>query len=204
MRPDPGRSTTHHESRAMKTPERITRPAADATNKRRGEVSVLRTRCAQLRGFAGAAIVAIAAIGCTPDAATQQKSSQSSTSDVYTVVAVVDGDTLDATSPAGDLERIRLLGIDTPERGECGYTEAADRLQQLAGPGTAITVVGDDSQAERDVYDRLLAYLELGDGTDIGLLLIADGHAHEYTYNGVPHERADEYRAAQHDTITGC
>lgn len=189
----------------MRTPEQVIRPAAAlATHKGGGVVSVLRTRCARLRAFAGALIVAIAASGCTPETASQQKSSQSPTSEAYTVVTVIDGDTLDAESPAGDLERIRLLGIDTPERGDCGYTEATDRLTELAGPGTEITVIGDGSQAERDVYDRLLAYLELSDGTDIGLQLIADGHAHEYTYNGVPHERAVEYRAAENDTITGC
>lgn len=167
-------------------------------------MSVRRTRCARLRAFAGVSIVAIAAIGCAPEAVSQQRTGQSPASDAYTVVTVIDGDTLDATGPAGDLERIRLLGVDTPERGECGYTEATDRLEELAGPGTAITVVGDDSQADRDVYDRMLAYLETSDGTDIGLTLIDEGHAHEYTYNGVPHNRADEYRAAEHDTITGC
>ena len=167
-------------------------------------MSARRTRSARLRAVAGTAIVAIATIGCTPEAASQQKTGQSATSGAYRVITVIDGDTLDAESPAGDLERIRLLGIDTPERGECGYTEATDRLEELAPPGTAITLVGDDSQADRDVYDRLLAYLETSDGTDIGLQLITDGHAHEYTYNGIPHERADEYRAAEHDTITGC
>ena len=159
-------------------------------------------RRARLRAVAGASIVAVAAIGCTPEVASQQ--SESPTSDAYTVLDVIDGDTLDAQNPAGDVERIRLLGIDTPERGECGYTEATDRLEQLAPPGAAITVVGDDSQADRDVYGRLLAYLETSDGTDVGLQLIADGHAYEYTYGGVPHERAVEYRVAEHGTLTGC
>jgi endonuclease YncB( thermonuclease family) len=74
-------------------------------------VSATRTRRARARAFAGASIVAMLAIGCTPDVAGQQSPSQSAASDAYTVVTVIDGDTLDATSPAGDLERIRLLGI---------------------------------------------------------------------------------------------
>ena len=190
----------------MRTPERVIRPAATAFRPTRGggEVSARRIRSARLRAFVGAWIVAVAAIGCTPEVASQQRPGQSPASGAYTVVTVIDGDTLDATSPAGDLERIRLIGIDAPERGDCGYTEATDRLEQLAGPGTAITLVGDDSQAGRDVYDRLLAYLETSDGTDIGLQLITNGHAHEYTYQGLPHDRAGEYRAAEHDILTGC
>lgn len=162
------------------------------------------TRSRRLRAFVAVSIAAITAIGCTPKTASHETTSQSPPSDVYAVVAVIDGDTLDATSPTGDLERIRLLGIDTPERGECGHTQATNRLEELAGPGTAISVIGDDSQADRDVYDRILAYIELSDGTDIGLQLITEGRAHEYTYNGVPHERAEEYRAAEHHTIDGC
>ena len=97
----------------MRTSERVIRStaAAFATHKRGGEVSARRTRCARLRAFVGASIIAIAAIGCTPEVASQQTPGQIPTSGAYTVVTVIDGDTLDAESPAGDLERIRLLGI---------------------------------------------------------------------------------------------
>lgn len=51
------------------------------------------------------------------------------------VYNVVDGDTVDVMVDLGfkmyTKERIRLAGIDTPERGQPGYTEAAERLKQL-------------------------------------------------------------------------
>lgn len=49
-------------------------------------------------------------------------------SDRSLVVAVPDGDSLDLA----DGRRIRLLGLDAPERGRCGAEEAKDRLTDLA------------------------------------------------------------------------
>ena len=42
---------------------------------------------------------------------------------------MIDGDTLDLANGT----RIRVFGIDTPERGERCYSEATERLRQLAG-----------------------------------------------------------------------
>ena len=39
--------------------------------------------------------------------------------DVVTVTAIIDGDTFDVTTAAGDPERVRLFGVNTPETGEC-------------------------------------------------------------------------------------
>jgi micrococcal nuclease len=58
---------------------------------------------------------------------------------VYTykaiVTNVVDGDTVDVTVDLGfkihTVQRIRLAGIDTPERGQPGYYEAKERLRVL-------------------------------------------------------------------------
>ena len=51
------------------------------------------------------------------------------------VTNVVDGDTVDVTVDLGfkiyTVQRIRLMGIDTPERGQPGYQEAKDRLIEL-------------------------------------------------------------------------
>ena len=44
------------------------------------------------------------------------------------VTRIVDGDTLDTTQG-----RLRLFGVDTPERGERCFREATDRLSGLAG-----------------------------------------------------------------------
>jgi len=45
------------------------------------------------------------------------------------VLRVIDGDTFATT---GD-QRVRLFGVDTPERGEKCYREATARLRELAG-----------------------------------------------------------------------
>ena len=122
----------------------------------------------------------------------------------WRIPVVVDGDTLDATDPDGEVHRIRILGIDTPEWDECGGAEATAALTELLAGITEIYLVRDESQAERDGYDRVLAYVELADGTDIGLALITAGNAAEYTYGDTPHERADRYAAAQQSRLVGC
>ena len=48
------------------------------------------------------------------------------------VVQVIDGDTLDLLI-AGTKYRVRLFGVDTPERGERCYEEATERTRQLSG-----------------------------------------------------------------------
>jgi endonuclease YncB( thermonuclease family) len=41
---------------------------------------------------------------------------------------IVDGDTFDIESPSGQV-RIRICGIDSPERGHKGYTDATEELR---------------------------------------------------------------------------
>ena len=40
---------------------------------------------------------------------------KASPADAYTVDYVIDGDTIDVADPDGSVERVRLLGINTPE-----------------------------------------------------------------------------------------
>lgn len=81
---------------------------------------------------------------------------------------VVDGDTIDVVIGGRD-ERVRLLGIDTPEvhvddgaRPECYGPEASAFVVELLPPGTAVRLERD--VVGRDDYDRLLAYVYLLDG----------------------------------------
>lgn len=100
------------------------------------------------------------------------------------VVAHVDGDTIDVS--LGDrVERIRLIGIDTPEaaRGdrpeECFASEATERLAAIAPVGTALRLERD--VVPRDDYGRLLAYAYLADGTMANLALVEAGVARPMT-----------------------
>jgi len=75
-------------------------------------------------------------------------------SSVHLVEYVVDGDTLEIENDV----RLRLIGIDTPERDECGYQEATDFLRNLVD-GEHIRIVKDISGS--DQYGRLLRYVYL-------------------------------------------
>jgi len=74
------------------------------------------------------------------------------------VIKVIDGDTFEATID-GVKERVRLIGIDAPEIGECMSAEAAAALEALVRSG--VQLVPDVS--DRDQYGRLLRYVEAGD-----------------------------------------
>ena len=112
-----------------------------------------------------------------------------------TVTRVVDGDTLRARV-AGKSESVRLLGIDAPEVGAGGAAGATAEIRALTSRPTVV-LVGDRSQAKRDRYGRLLAYVTLPGGSDLGERLVAGGHAAVYVYGGKPFARAAGYRAAE-------
>lgn len=81
----------------------------------------------------------------------------------WTVVEVVDGDTIQVAGPDGR-ERVRLIGINAPEQGECFYDRATAVLQELVA-GSEVRLVRDVS--DRDRFDRLLRFVETVDGEDI-------------------------------------
>ena len=88
----------------------------------------------------------------------------------FLVENVVDGDTLDVH------ERVRLSGINTPERGECYYKEATERLEEL--------VLGKEVFLERDRsnrgnYGRLLRYIYVDDIL-VNKVLVEEGYAKVY------------------------
>lgn len=114
------------------------------------------------------------------------------------VTRVVDGDTLDVRLSNGKRDRVRILGIDSPEmrpKERCANqaTEAARRLAQ----GKTIALVTDRTQATRDRYKRLLAYVTLPGGSDLGRRLLTTGHAKVYVFGGRPFLRVNAYRAAE-------
>lgn len=108
------------------------------------------------------------------------------------VVGVVDGDTLDVSNG----ERVRLIGIDTPEIGQCGYGEATATLRQLVAGRSVNLVPG--ARDDRDRYGRLLRYVE-ADGVDVNLSMLRSGRAiarYDSRDGYGRHPRQDEYVAA--------
>lgn len=115
------------------------------------------------------------------------------------VTEVVDGDTLVVT---GD-QRVRLIGVDTPETRhpdlgvQCYGREASDFTARLLPPGTSVRLVLDVEPLDR--YDRLLAYVyKLDDGLFVNQALVAEGYAQVMTVP--PNVRhADDFLAAQRE-----
>lgn len=138
-------------------------------------------------------LLAGALVGCT-DAETAAPSSPAPGTAVVT--RVVDGDTFEVTTDGGS-EKVRVLGIDTPERQDCGYAAASDAAAALLR-GATVALTPDPTQDDRDRYGRVLRYVTLPDGTDLGKRVIGDGFAREYTFDRA-YARQDDYRAAQQD-----
>ncbi len=125
----------------------------------------------------------------------------------WQVTQVVDGDTVEV-SRDGDVERVRLLGIDTPERGQCGYDDATALVAGLVDGREVTLVVG--SADDRDRYDRLLRFVEVtvdGVVVDVGLRQLEAGLAAEMYDSGTGyprHDREDAYVAADEATPDVC
>lgn len=121
---------------------------------------------------------------------------------LYKVVNVVDGDTIDVIV-SNKTERIRMIGINTPETVdprktvECFGKEASDRTKEIL-LGNSVYLESDLTQQDRDKYSRLLRYVYLSDGTNFNLWLIKNGYAYEYTYN-VPYKYQNDFKNAQKD-----
>lgn len=90
------------------------------------------------------------------------------------VVRIVDGDTVVIETTAGKRERIRLAGIDAPERNQ-PWGDAATRELRRQVAGKTVLVSGN----KRDRYDRLIGVLLL-DGEDQNLHLVDRGLAWHY------------------------
>ncbi|MPZ73009.1 MAG: hypothetical protein GEU74_07225 [Nitriliruptorales bacterium] len=123
---------------------------------------------------------------------------------LWLVSSVVDGDTLVVASAEGTEEHLRVIGIDTPERGSCGYDEASAALAAMVA--NRMVELSSGAADDRDHYGRILRYVDV-DGADAGLAMIQKGLAvarydsrDGYGY----HPRQDGYVAADESTPDIC
>ena len=93
------------------------------------------------------------------------------------LVRVIDGDTI-VVRINGKVERVRYVGVDTPERGEACYGEATSHNYDLTAC-KLLTLVKD--VRERDRYGRLLRYVYAG-GTFVNRALVEAGFADAVCY----------------------
>ncbi|MGH2544336.1 MAG: thermonuclease family protein [Ardenticatenaceae bacterium] len=92
------------------------------------------------------------------------------------VVRVIDGDTFVGPKDI----RVRLYGVNTPERGERCFNEAAERLRELAGDEVRV----EQGPRRSDTFGRSLYYAYTNSGESIDARLVREGFGHAWTQDG--------------------
>lgn len=116
------------------------------------------------------------------------------------IVRVMDGDTFVATV-GGKEEKVRLIGIDTPEvvdprkPVQCFGKEASNKAKEVLND-RYVHLESDPTQSDRDKYGRLLRYVFLEDGMFFNEYMVREGYAYEYTYR-MPYKYQKRFKAAQ-------
>ena len=110
------------------------------------------------------------------------------------VSRVIDGDTFD--SSAG---RVRLYGVDTPERNERCYAAASRRLSRLARNEVRV-----ESGARSRYGNRLLFYVYTRSGESIEERLIQEGLAQAWTRDGQHRDILVGLEQSTRLSETGC
>lgn len=116
------------------------------------------------------------------------------------VFSVIDGDTI-AVLVNEKEETVRLIGIDSPEygkngTGECYHEEATVRMREIVGLDI-VRLEAEPNGDDRDKYGRLLRFVFLTDGTNVGEMMVREGFAREYTYLGKPYTLQADFAEAE-------
>jgi micrococcal nuclease len=122
----------------------------------------------------------------------------------YYVSYAVDGDTI-AVDMAGVTEKIRFIGVDTPETHkpntpvQCYGVIAADYTKSHT-EHLNVRLESDPINQDRDRYGRLLRYVYLADGTLWNAELVRQGYGRALT--AFPFTKLKEFEAYQNEAIT--
>jgi len=121
------------------------------------------------------------------------------------VTRVIDGDTIIVLID-GVSEKVRLIGVDTPETldqrkpVQCFGLEAS-AFTKIILNDAVVRLESDPSQNNRDRYGRLLRYVFLINDINkqeifINKKIIAEGYGHEYTHR-IPYHYRDDFKTAE-------
>ena len=118
--------------------------------------------------------------------------------DQRTVTRVIDGDTV--VLDGG--ERVRLIGVDTPETVHPNkpverFGKEASEFTRRMAEGKQVRLEYDAETATHDRYGRTLAYVYLPDESLLNLEIIRQGYGHAYTR--FPFSRMEEFREAERE-----
>jgi micrococcal nuclease len=130
----------------------------------------------------------------------------------YIVTKVTDGDTFEVEMD-GKREKVRMLGIDSPEKYESDKLDrdvertkrdkkTIQKLGELSGEyvhkllnGKRVRLEADPINDDKDKYGRLLRYVFLEDGTFVNKKIVEEGYANAFTK--YPVSKRDEIVAAE-------
>ncbi len=118
---------------------------------------------------------------------------------MYRVIRVDDGDTI-VVDMAGVEEKVRFIGVDTPEvhdprkAVQCFGKAASEHTKSLIGEGP-VRLETDPLSSNRDRYNRLLRYIYLADGTLVNQSIIEQGYG--FAYLSFPFTKSDAFAQAQ-------
>lgn len=126
------------------------------------------------------------------------------------VSRVIDGDTIEVMD---GVIRVRVLGIDSPERGECAREESSTWTEEQLPAGTSVRLVPDSTQNPHDRHNRVLSYVEYqrdGQWVDLSVESARSGMARSYVYDDRPVIRHPQIAAAESEAraaglgVWGC
>ncbi len=104
------------------------------------------------------------------------------------VVGIVDGDTIDLLTDSQEQLRIRIAGIDSPERRQPFGKRAKQYMAKLAAGNLAVATC-----PKKDRYGRYVCVVKV-DSKDIGMEMIRNGlawHYKKYAHEQSPDDRRD-------------
>lgn len=117
----------------------------------------------------------------------------------YHVVHIDDGDTI-IVDMNGVEERVRLIGVDTPETKDprkpvqCFGHAAHEFTTNLIG-NSPVRLEADPTNTNRDRYNRLLRYVYLPDGRLVNAEIIKQGYG--FAYVSFPVQKMEEFKTLQ-------
>ncbi len=123
------------------------------------------------------------------------------------VVKVIDGDTVDVELSGGVIDRVRFKGVNTPELHPDPPEPFAQEARDFTfeNIGTQVELVFDSGCPQpplelcRDTTPshRLLAYIRLSNGNDLGTELLSRGLAQIYIWDNEMFDKRTEYEQLQ-------
>lgn len=161
------------------------------------------------------------AVPTTDEASDDPTQPPSDVGQAATVTRVVDGDTVEVELADGTVEKVRLIGVDTPEvysentpdeygvpdtqAGRDCLSRYGDRASEFAVEqleGERVRIVPDENLDERGYYGRLLAYVYV-DGESFNYRLVDEGYARVFESDFTERDAYEDAQRAARDADRG-